>query len=95
MLPFVEEQLKSIFRPKFALVSCPKLSQSIVGDSQKRLDVLKLNYSLRKSMFSRDAAKKLISIVLYISEPAARAVRELKKGGPETQREEMSVSFGQ
>lgn len=44
-------------------------------------------------MFSRDAAKKLISIVLYISEPAARAVRELKKGGPETQREEMSVSF--
>lgn len=47
-LPFVEEQLKSIFRPKFALVSCPKLSHSIVGDSQKRLDVLKLNYSLRK-----------------------------------------------
>lgn len=47
-LPFVEEQLKSIFRPKFALVSCPKLSHSIVGDSQKRLNVLKLNYSLRK-----------------------------------------------
>lgn len=46
-------------------------------------------------MFSRDAAKKFISIVLYISEPAARAVKELKKGGPETQREEMSVSFGQ
>ena len=67
-----------------------------MGDSQKRLDVLKLNYSLRKfDVFTGCREETHFDCTVYISEPAARAVKELKKGGPETQREEMSVSFGQ